>query len=148
MIHLHLMDPGFSATGNLISTIQMLISLCVLETEAQRCASISAVFLCHVLAGTGVAGPPADTQHMLHNIGFGVGREWECWEQTWEEEIGSTLENAVEGERDCGQENSLHWTFFPFHCKYAHLFPLLPREHCQKKPQTVNKRIFPKCIYS
>lgn len=58
VIHLHLMDPGFSATGNLISTIQMLISLCVLETEAQQPTSISAMCLCDVLAGAQGRGTP------------------------------------------------------------------------------------------
>lgn len=43
VIYLHQLDPGFSATGDLISTIEMLISSCVLEAEELRSTSISAV---------------------------------------------------------------------------------------------------------
>lgn len=58
------MDPGFKATGNLISAIQMLISLCVLETESQQSTSVSTTSLWDVLAGTQGRGTPC--RHPAH----------------------------------------------------------------------------------
>lgn len=93
MIHLHLMGPGFRATGNLISTIQMLISLCVLETGAPQCTSVSTtccVMFWLVQQGRGTpCRQPAQAAS-----GLGMGARWRSqWnEETWKEELEFSLE--------------------------------------------------------
>ena len=62
-IHLHVMDPECSATSHLISTIQMLISLCVLETEGSSPSPLAqcACAMCWLVRRAAVPPQPPGT---------------------------------------------------------------------------------------